>query len=113
MTPERSRCLDPLRFHPVASDAAAYLASGDSGEEIAELVRRWTEPERPALLVVLDWEPPFADMYPEVELQKEFPDAPLVHAGSNDEDGDPRLLVYVIDEQGETVYAIPDPRAWH
>ena len=91
---------------------AAYLAGGDLAEDIATLLRRWTEPGRPALLVVLDWDRPFADVYPEDELLETFADAPLVHAGSNDEDGEARVLVYVIDEQGETVYAIPDPRVW-
>ena len=104
--------MDPLRFRLACSDVAAYLASGHSAEEIASLLRRWEGPDRPALLLVHDWDPPFAEVYPEGELRAAFPDAPLVYAGSNDDDGGARLLVYVIDERGEAVYAIPDPTAW-
>ena len=94
------------------SQAAAYLAGGEAVDDIAGLLRRWAEPGRPALLVVLDWDTPFAQVYPEDELLESFPDAPRVHAGSNDDDGGARVLVYVIDDQGETAYVIPDPRAW-
>lgn len=101
-----------LPLHNSCSDAAAYLAGGHSADEIATLLRRWHEPGRPALLIVLDWDPPFAEVYHEDELLESFPEAPLVHAGSNDDDGAARILVYVIDHHGETAYAIPDPRAW-
>jgi hypothetical protein len=104
--------LNLLQLHRSCSETAAYLASGEAAADIAGLLRRWAEPGRPALLVVLDWDPPFAQVYPEDELLESFPDAPLVHAGSNDDDGRARVLVYVIDEQGETAYAISDPSAW-
>jgi hypothetical protein len=104
--------MDPLRLRRSCSDVAAYLSGGEVSDEIAELLRRWDEPGRPALLIVLDWDRPFAELYPEDELLDAFPDAPLVHAGSTDEDGEPRLLVYVIDHEGEAAYAIPDPRGW-
>ena len=104
--------MHPLQLRRDRSDVAAYLASGDLADEIAALLRRWTEPGRPALLIVLDWDRPFADVYPERELLETFGDAPLVQAGSTDEDGLARLLIFVIDEEGETAYAIPDPRAW-
>jgi hypothetical protein len=104
--------VDPMRLRRCCSDVAAYLAGGESAGEIAGLLRRWTEPGPPALLVVLDWDRPFAAVYPADELRVAFPDAPLAHVGSNDDDGGARVLVYVIDEEGETAYAIPDPRAW-
>ncbi len=104
--------MNRLQLRRSCSPAAAYLASGEAADDIAGLLRRWAEPGRPALLVVLDWDPPFAQVYPEDELLESFPDAPLVHAGSNDDDGGARVLVYVIDEHGETAYAIPDPSAW-
>jgi hypothetical protein len=104
--------MDPLRLRRTCSDVAAYLAGGELAEDIAALLRRWREPGRPALLVVLDWDRPFAEIYPEDELLETFAKASLVHAGSNDEDGAARVLVYVIDKDGETVYAIPDPRVW-
>jgi hypothetical protein len=101
-----------LQLRRSCSDAAACLAGGEVADDIARLLRRWDEPGEPALLIVLDWDTPFAQVYPEAELRGEFPDAPLVHVGSNDDDGGARVLVYVIDEEGEAAYAIPDPRAW-
>ena len=35
---------------------AAYLARGDLAAEFDALLRRWTGPRRPAILVVFDWE---------------------------------------------------------
>ncbi len=90
---------------------AAALASGALAADIAALLRRWTEPRRPAVLVVLDWDPPYADVYPEDELLEAFPDAPLVQAGPAAEIGPGILLLIVIDAEGETAYAIADPRA--
>jgi hypothetical protein len=90
---------------------AAYLASGDLTADLAALLGRWTGRRRPAVLVVLDWDIPFADVYPEAELLREFPDAPRIDVGPIDEDGPGRFLIYVIDEEGDMVYAIADPRA--
>jgi hypothetical protein len=104
--------LNLLQLRRSCSQAAAFLARGESAEDIARLLRRWDQPGEPALLIVLDWDTHFADVYPAAELREEFPDAPLVPVGSNDDDGGDRVLVYVIDEDGETAYAIPDPRAW-
>lgn len=101
-----------LQLRRSCSDAAACLARGEVNDGIAALLRRWAEPGAPALLIVLDWDTPFAEVYPEDELAESFPDAPLVHVGSNDDDGGARVLVYVIDGEGETAYAIPDPLAW-
>ncbi len=89
---------------------AAYLAGGDLTAEIASLLRRWTEPRRPALLVVLDWDPPFADVYAEDELLEVFPDSPLIHTESIGEIVLGIVLVFVIDEEGGTAYSIADPR---
>jgi hypothetical protein len=91
--------------------AAAYLASGDLTAEIAALLRRWTDRQRPDVLVVLHWETPFAEVYGEDELLDVFPDAPLIRAEPTGGIGPGRLLVIVIDEEGETAYAIADPRA--
>jgi hypothetical protein len=90
---------------------AGYLAGDGLRPEIAALLGRWAEPGRPALLVALDWDPPFAAVYPEHELLETFPDAPVVFAGPIADVGPGRLLVLVIDEAGETAYLIPDPRA--
>lgn len=103
--------MDRLKRALTDPDVVAQLTRGDVVEDIAELLRRWDEPGRPALLLVRDWDPPFARLYPEDELLETFPEVPLVHIGLNDEDGAPRLLVYVIDERGERAYAIPDPKA--
>jgi hypothetical protein len=92
---------------------AAYFASGDLTADLAALLRRWTGRRRPAVLVVLDWDIPFAEVYPEDELLREFPDAPRIDVGPIDEDGPGRLLIFVIDEEGEMAYAIADPRAAH
>jgi hypothetical protein len=94
----------------IRHEVAAYLASGDIQADLAALLRRWTERRRPAVLVVLDWEPPFADVYPEGELLETFPTAPLIHVAPVEEIGPGALLIFVIDEEGETAYAIPDPR---
>jgi hypothetical protein len=90
---------------------AAYLASGELAAEIAALLGRWTGRQRPAILVVLDWETPFADVYAEDELLEVFPDASFIHAGPISSIGPGTLLIFVIDEEGEAAYAIPDPRA--
>jgi hypothetical protein len=103
--------VDRLQVCRNRAGVAAYLASGDLTADLAVLIRRWTGPRRPAVLVVLDWEVPFADVYPEDELLGEFPDAPRIDVGPIDDDGPGRLLIYVIDEEGDTVYAIADPRS--
>jgi hypothetical protein len=92
---------------------AAYLASGDLTEDVAALLRRWAGPRHPAVLVALDWEIPFADVYAEDELLDAFPDTPLIPAEPIDEMAQRRLLIFVIDEEGDTAYAIADPRASH
>jgi hypothetical protein len=91
-------------------DLASDLASGDLAEDIAALLRRWAGRRRPAVLVALDLDPMLADVYPEDELLATFPTAPLIHAEGVREIGPDTLLVYVIDEEGETGYVIPDPR---
>jgi hypothetical protein len=100
-----------LQVYRNRAGVAAYLASGDLTADLAALLRCWTGPRRPAVLVVLEWEVPFADVYPEDELLREFPDAPRIDVGPIDEDGSGRFLIYVIDEEGDMVYAIADPRA--
>jgi hypothetical protein len=104
--------VNPLQLRRSCSHAAACLAAGEVTDGIARLLRRWDEPAPPALLIVLDWDRPFAEVYPEGERLDAFPDAPLVHVGCNDDDGAARVMVYLIDQEGETAYAIPDPRAW-
>lgn len=101
-------CLTIGRDRP---GVAAYLASGDLTPDLVALLERWTEPRRPAILLVREWDVPFADVYAEDELLEVFPDAPLVRTGLTDEIGPGTLLVFVIDEEGETAYAIADPRA--
>jgi hypothetical protein len=90
---------------------AEYLASDDLQPEIAAMLGRWIEPGRPAVLVALDWEPPFAQVYPEDELLETFPDVPVVPLGPIEDLGPRTLLVVVIDEESETAYLIPNPRA--
>src|SRR4051794_8166227 len=60
--------LNTLRMRRDRPGVAAYLADGDLTSEMAALLRRWAEPGRPALLIILDWETPFADVYDEDEL---------------------------------------------
>jgi hypothetical protein len=108
---ESSDDMVPLRFRRDRPGVAAYLASGDLAADVAALLRRWTDPRRPAVLVVLDWDPPWADVYPEDELLEAFPDAPMVQAVPAGEIGPGTLLVLVIDAEGETAYTIADPRA--
>lgn len=103
--------MDLLPFRCDRAGVVAYLASGDLTAEIIALLGRWTGPDPPAILVVLDWEPPFADVYGADELLEAFPDAPLVCARPLDEIGAGILLIVVIDGDGETAYAIADPRA--
>jgi hypothetical protein len=103
--------VDALQLRGDRAGVAAYLASADLAADLAALLRRWTEPGRPALLVVLDWDTPFAEVYPERELIETFPDVPVVPAGLIAEVGPGRLLVVVVDEAGEAAYVIPDPRA--
>jgi hypothetical protein len=62
-------------------------------------------------LVVLDWETPFADGCTEDELLEVFPEGPLICAEPLGGIGPGRLLVFVIDGEGETAYAIAEPRA--
>jgi hypothetical protein len=103
--------MDPIQLRRDRADVAEYLAGDDLRPEIAALLERWTEPGRPAVLVALDWDPPFAEVYPEPELIEAFPDVPVVSAEQMGEIGPGALLVLIIDERGETAYAIPDPRA--
>ncbi len=103
--------VDSRHLRQIRDDVAAYLSGGDLTAELGALLRRWTGPSRPAILVVLDWDPPFADVYAEAELLETFPTAPIIHSTAVDEIGSEIMLVYVIDQLGETVYAIPDPRA--
>jgi hypothetical protein len=97
----------PRRVH---RDLASDLAGGDLAEVLAALLGRWAGRRRPAVLVALDLDPMLADVYPEDELLATFPTAPLIHAEGVREIGPDTLLVYVIDEEGETGYVIPDPR---
>jgi hypothetical protein len=90
---------------------AAYLTSDDFAADLAELLGRWAEPGRPALLAARDWDPPSAWLYPEDELLEAFADAPRVAAGPTADLGPGTLLVVIIDLEGETAYVIPDPRA--
>jgi hypothetical protein len=111
MTSDGVTTVNHLRIRRDRPGVAAYLASGDLSAEIAALLRRWTGRERPAVLVVVDWELPFADVYGEDELRQAFPDAPLICAEPLGGIGPGRLLVFVIDGEGETAYAIAEPRA--
>jgi hypothetical protein len=106
--------VDWLQLYGERADVAAYLTSDDFAADVADLLGRWDEPGRPALLAVRDWEPTeSAWLYPEEELLGAFPDAPRVPAGPINDLGPGTLLVVVIDEEGETAYIIPDPRAFH
>jgi hypothetical protein len=99
------------QLRQVRDDVAAYLSGGELASELAALLRRWSRPSRPAILVAVDWDPPFAEVYAEAELLATFPTAPLIHARAVEDVGPGTVLVYVIDQRGETSYAIPDPRA--
>jgi hypothetical protein len=103
--------VDPIQLRRDRAAVAAYLAGADLAADLVALLGRWIEPGRPAVLVALDWDPPFARVYPEHELLETFPDAPVVPAGPVGALGPGTLLVLVIDVQGETAYVIPDPRA--
>jgi hypothetical protein len=62
--------------------------------------------------MVRDWDPrPFTKVYPKDELLDAFPDVPMVPAGPIGNLGPGTLMVVVIDVEGETAYALPDPRA--
>jgi hypothetical protein len=98
-------------FHLDRPGLAAYLAGGELKADLCALLGRWTGRRRPALLLVLDWDTPFAEVYAEDELLEVFADAPLVHSGPIPSLGPGTLLIFVIDEQGETAHAIPDPRS--
>ncbi len=110
MTPAGAMTVSTPQIRRDRPGVAAYLSGGDLSTEIASLLSRWTEPRRPALLVVLDWDPPFADVYAEEELLEVFPDSPLIHTESIGEVVLGIVLIFVIDEEGETAYAITDPR---
>jgi hypothetical protein len=103
--------VDSIQLRRDRAGVAEYLAGDGIKEEIVALLGRWTEPGRPAVLVALDWDPPYAEVYPEPDLIEAFPDVPVVSAEEMGEIGPGTLLVLVIDERGETAYAIPDPRA--
>ncbi len=103
--------MDWLRLRGDRGGVAAYLASDDFAAHLAELLGRWTEPGRPAVLAVREWDAPFVWLYPEDELLETVPDAPTIPAGPIGALGPGTLLVVVIDEEGEAAYVIPDPRA--
>jgi hypothetical protein len=87
-----------------------YLANRATKVRIAELLRRWNEPQRPAVLLVLDDEDRFADVLGEDDLLGEFPNAPVIHAEPIGRIAPGILLVFVVDKQGATIHAIADPR---
>ena len=101
--------MDLLRIRRDRAAVAAHLAGGEIAAGLAALLRRWDDPRRPAILLVRDWDIPFAEVYAQDELLATFPDAPVFHAGPLEDLGPGTLLVVVIDEDGEAAYAIPDP----
>jgi hypothetical protein len=103
--------MEPRRLRRDRAGVAAYLAGSDLTADLVALLGRWAEPRRPAVLVILDWDPPLADIYPEDELLETFTEAPLVRSGPSAELGPGTLLIIVIDAEGETGYVIADPRA--
>jgi hypothetical protein len=80
MPPVGVTIVSVLRVRRDRAGVANYLAKGDVKPEVAALLRRWTQPNRPAFLFVVDWGPPFAAVYAEDELFESFPAATLTSA---------------------------------
>jgi hypothetical protein len=89
----------------------AYLAGRATRAKLAEILRRWADPRRPAVLFVVDGEDLFADVFVEDDLLGDFPDAPVVHAEPIGRLAPGLLLIFVVDDRGATIHAVSDPRA--
>ena len=89
----------------------AYLASRATKAKLAEILRRWAGPQRPAVLFVVaggDW---YAGVLAEEDLLDDFPDVPVVLVEPTGWIAPGLLLIFVVEDQGGTIYAIADPRA--
>ena len=89
----------------------SLLASGVIKAKLAEILRGWTDQRRPAVLFVVDGEDWSARVYAEDELLGDFPDAPVALVELTGRIVPGLLLIFVVEDQGATIYAIADPRA--
>jgi hypothetical protein len=89
----------------------AYLASRATKAKLAEILRRWAGPRHLAVLFVVDGGDWCAGVWAEEELLGEFPQAPVVLVEPTGWIAPGLLLIFVVEEQGATIYAIADPRA--
>ena len=98
-----------LRFD--CPSLGAYLASRATKAKLAEILRRWAGPRHPAVLFVVDGRDWCAGVWAEEDLLGEFPDAPVVLVEPTGWITPGLLLIFVVEDQGATIYAIADPRA--
>lgn len=89
----------------------AQLFGRATRASIESILRQWTAPRRPAILVVLQGEAPFVQVFDELKLINDFPSAPIVHVEPIDRLVPGIILVFVVNTYGTTAYAIADPRS--
>ena len=87
-----------------------YLSSGAVQATIAAMLRRWTQPRRPAVLLSLTEQVPRAVVLGEDELLAAFQGTPIIDLASGSLDARGSLKVFVFDGHETLGYKIADPR---
>src|SRR5215470_5795658 len=86
-----------------------YLSSGVVQAMIAAMLRRWTQPRRPAVLLSLTEEVPRAVVQGEDELLAAFQGTPIIDLESGSPDARGSLLVFVFDGHETLGYKMVSP----
>ena len=88
-----------------------YLSSGAVQATIAAMLRRWTQPRRPAVLLSLTEQVPRAVVLGEDELLAAFQGTPIIDLESGSQDARGSLLVFVFDGHETLGYKMVSPHA--
>jgi hypothetical protein len=102
--------LDSRQVRFDAFGAGTLLATRSIKTRIAQILRRWTERRRPAILFVLDGPVPHAAVYGEDELLTTLERTPIIDVEPLGGSAPGRLLVFVADGCETVGYRIADPR---
>jgi hypothetical protein len=102
--------LDSRQVRFDAFGAGALFATTPIQTRIAQILRRWTQRRRPAILFVLDGPAPHAAVYGEDELLNTLEPTPIIDVEPLGGSAPARLLVFVADGRETVGYRIADPR---